>query len=307
MSKRLALSLLAAIFAVAPAFASGGGGGGGGGGGFGAGAPSDAAPAYDPVVEYRNGVRFMEAKDYAKAEAAFKRVISVSKQEANAHFLLGMAHIAQDEWKPASKALKTAVKYQPAMFEAHARLVLVSRKLADAKTEQTHLAALEAAKSDCAGTCPNARAIEAAFALLETPADAQQQSALPPAFRAASAQFGDGAYLEAVRLINLGQYDAAKQSLEQARLAFGPHPDVLTYLGFANRKQGNYTQAVNFYRAALTIAPNHVGANEYLGEYFVETGDMPAAEAQLRKLQKICRFGCAETAELQRWIDAARS
>ncbi|MEO1100798.1 MAG: tetratricopeptide repeat protein, partial [Pseudomonadota bacterium] len=91
--------------------------------------------------------------------------------------------------------------------------------------------------------------------------------------------------------------------LREARDAFGPHPDVLTYLGFANRKQGNHDVALAYYSAALDVAPGHLGAHEYLGEYFVEIGDMTAARSQLDTLNVLCPFGCAEHTELEQWIE----
>ena len=33
--------------------------------------------------------------------------------------------------------------------------------------------------------------------------------------------------------------------------AFGAHPDILTYLGFANRKLGRFDVAEDYYRQAL--------------------------------------------------------
>lgn len=81
----------------------------------------------------------------------------------------------------------------------------------------------------------------------------------------------------------------------------------MTYIGFANRKAGNYDQAIRFYSAALELQPEHVGANEYLGEYYVELGDMDAAYAQLAKLETVCQFGCAEADELRSWIETAEA
>ena len=56
---------------------------------------------------------------------------------------------------------------------------------------------------------------------------------------------------------------------------------------------------------AMTLAG--CGANEYLGEYYVETGQLAKADAQLVKLERICKFGCEEAEELRRWIGGAKS
>ncbi|MEM9575138.1 MAG: tetratricopeptide repeat protein, partial [Pseudomonadota bacterium] len=89
--------------------------------------------------------------------------------------------------------------------------------------------------------------------------------------------------------------------------SFGPHPDVLTYIGFANRKMKRFDVAENYYQRALTVAPNHLGAIEYYGELKVERGDLQGAKAHLARLEKLCQFGCYEAEELRRWIAQAQS
>ena len=99
-------------------------------------------------------------------------------------------------------------------------------------------------------------------------------------------------------------YREALKSLDQAREAFGPHPDILTYQGYTWRKKGVLDRAEGYYQQALAIAPQHRGATEYYGELKVERGDMAGAKLMLAKLDTICAFGCAEAEELRRWIDA---
>jgi len=57
--------------------------------------------------------------------------------------------------------------------------------------------------------------------------------------------------------------------------------------------------------AALAIDPDHKGANEYLGELYVETGRMELARKHLATLDKICTFGCEEYDDLKATIHAA--
>ena len=68
-------------------------------------------------------------------------------------------------------------------------------------------------------------------------------------------------------------------------LAASPDPvavtDVLTYTGYTYRKLHQYDKAEAYYRQALAIAPNHVGATEYYGELMVVRGDMAGAETKL--------------------------
>ena len=108
-------------------------------------------------------------------------------------------------------------------------------------------------------------------------------------------------------LINEHRYADAIISLQTAGMSFGAHPDILTYLGFANRKLGKYDVAEGYYKAALAIYPNHRGALEYYGELKVERGDLAGAKANLAKLDRVCTFGCSQADELRLWISLGRS
>ena len=173
----------------------------------------------------------------------------------------------------------------------------------EAQKERDALAALAA---KCKDTCGDAADIKAALAEVDAamagaPASGPSAMLTPgPLFGASQ---GDGAYLRAVSLINEHRYDDAISSLNGALLAFGPHPDVLTYMGFSYRKLGQFDQAETYYKRALAVAPDHRGATEYYGELKVERGDLPGAKRLLARLDKDCAFGCPEAEELRRWID----
>ncbi|UDL89349.1 tetratricopeptide repeat protein [Mesorhizobium sp. PAMC28654] len=79
--------------------------------------------------------------------------------------------------------------------------------------------------------------------------------------------------------------------------------DVYNLLGFTLRKTGDYKTALTYYNKALELKPDHKAAREYLGELYVETGDMPKANEQLASLQKLCPAGCEELEDLQKAID----
>jgi Flp pilus assembly protein TadD len=82
------------------------------------------------------------------------------------------------------------------------------------------------------------------------------------------------------------------------------HADVYNLLGFSLRKTGDYAQALTFYQKALDFDANHKGAHEYLGELYVETGQMPKAKEHLAILAKLCPQGCEEREDLAKAIAA---
>jgi tetratricopeptide (TPR) repeat protein len=83
------------------------------------------------------------------------------------------------------------------------------------------------------------------------------------------------------------------------------HADVYNLMGFSLRKTGDYKQAYTFYRKALDFDPEHKGALEYLGELYVETGEIDKAKQNVTLLQKLCPGGCEELADLERALARA--
>jgi tetratricopeptide (TPR) repeat protein len=87
-------------------------------------------------------------------------------------------------------------------------------------------------------------------------------------------------------------------------LATYQHADVYNLMGFSLRKTGDYKQAYTFYRKALDFDPNHKGALEYLGELYVETGQMDKAKENVARLRELCPSGCEELADLEKAVNA---
>jgi tetratricopeptide (TPR) repeat protein len=83
------------------------------------------------------------------------------------------------------------------------------------------------------------------------------------------------------------------------------HADVYNLMGFSLRKTGDYKQAYTFYRKALDFNPEHKGALEYLGELYVETGQVDKARENVVLLKKLCPGGCEELADLEHAIARA--
>lgn len=278
-------------------------------GGSGGSAPSMSAPDYDPAAEYRTGIEALQAQRYQDAKRAFDRVLKVAPGDANTNYLAGLAAAGLNDLKASRKYYERAVKADKDMIQVRRELGLTYARLGEKEKADAQLAALKAMQDKCAGACARAADIGTAIQALTAALGASPQARLEtrPSLLFASAAGGDRAYLDAVALINEGRYEAAIEALNAARATFGPHPDVLTYLGFANRKLGRYDSAETYYRAALAAVPDHRGATEYYGELMAERGDLEGAERMLAKLEGSCDFGCAEADELRRWIQAARS
>jgi tetratricopeptide (TPR) repeat protein len=80
------------------------------------------------------------------------------------------------------------------------------------------------------------------------------------------------------------------------------HADVYNLMGFSLRKIGDYPAALTFYKKALDFDADHKGAREYLGELYVDMGDLPKAREQLAVLTKLCPQGCEEREDLEKLL-----
>ncbi len=317
----IALTISAALTA-APAMAAGSGGAGG--------LPSSSRPSVDPAAAYQEGVEALKAQDYKKAEKKFGDVLSVAPANPEANYYMALAKIGNGKPKNSIRYLEKAIKARSNFVEAREKLALVSIDLGDAETARMQLAAIEGLKADCAaaGDCDDAFNARVAAAIarvneaLAPKADAETPAAEADDDAAASDEAaGDDAddqqsslffaprdegvaqYMAAVRLINEANYEDAIADLERAQVIVGPHPDILNYLGYSHRKLGLMERAQDYYAQALDIDPDHKGANEYLGELYLEIGDVAKAKKQLAKLDALCGFGCAEREDLARLID----
>lgn len=331
----LILTAAAAVLAAAPALAAPGGGGGGGGG-----LPATSGPKVDPAESFRDGVAALQANDYKKAEKKFGEVLSVAPKHPEANYYMALAKIGAGKSKNAVRYLQKAIKERGNFIEARERLALVKIDLGEPDAAREQLTAIEGLKAECAtaGDCePDFVArVDLAIERINAALGAATATEAPPAEGASAPSSeetmdeADGAaddastdepadddqvslffaprsdgvaqYAAAVRLINEARYDAAIADLYDAQAIVGPHPDILNYLGYAHRKLGKMEKAQDYYAQALAIDPGHKGANEYLGELYLEIGEIGKAKAQLARLEEICAFGCVEREDLARLI-----
>jgi tetratricopeptide (TPR) repeat protein len=291
----LAFGAALALASVPGALAFGGGGGMGSSGG--------SSTSLDPAKAYQDGVAAYNAHDYKSAIEHFKEALDVVPDDMAANYALGLSYIGDNDPKRARRALEKAVRNDKAPADAYLQLGLVYLQLDDKDKATAQQTAIAEKLKSCG--CSDKEKSDWQTASDKLTQALQGGSAKPTGWNFPGSGEGRKDYAEAVGLINHHRYEEALTVLARAEAAIGPHPDILNYEGFANRHLGRYDIAITKYKRALAINPDHIGANEYLGELYLEIGRVADAKAQLAKLDTLCPFGCVEREELAGMIGLA--
>lgn len=300
----LARLTLAAALALAPmtlAHANSGGGGSMG--------PSpSSSPRADPAQAYQAGVAALRAQDYPEAIRHLRTARRASPNDGAINYVLGLAYVGNGDTDDARQAFERSVRSASAPVDARVQLGRIYIELGERADAEAQQAALAEAIAACDAACGDARRAELqrahdqlAEALAQPPAAAD-----PASWNFPSDADGRAAYAQAFELINAERFADAMTALERAQVAVGPHPDVLNYMGFVSRKMDRFDAALRYYNAALALDPDHLGANEYLGELYIQLGQLDRARVQLARLDELCAYSCAEREDLARMIEAAR-
>lgn len=129
-----------------------------------------------------------------------------------------------------------------------------------------------------------------------------------PAFSAGtsdgSSDTTEASYAEAKAMVDAGNYAAALPALLRITQDDATNADAWNLLGFTHRMLGHVAESSAAYLVVLQINPDHLGALEYQGELFLQTGKPDLAKANLEKLKGLCGT-CEQSEDLEKAITAA--
>ncbi len=117
----------------------------------------------------------------------------------------------------------------------------------------------------------------------------------------------DAEYKMAQASIAQADYPTAMTHLQNVLASTPDNADALNLMGFSERKMGKLDQSLEYYNKALALKPNHLGANEYLGELYLDMKDVKKAEERLAVLEQACGGTCDEYKELKGKIEKFKS
>lgn len=116
----------------------------------------------------------------------------------------------------------------------------------------------------------------------------------------------DPALQKGQALIEKQDWRAAVDVLDNYTHAHPGSADGFNLLGYSYRHLKRYDDALAAYGKALALDPNHRGAHEYLGEAYIELGQLDRAREHLDALDRLCFFSCEEYRDLKKAYEAAR-
>jgi tetratricopeptide (TPR) repeat protein len=89
-----------------------------------------------------------------------------------------------------------------------------------------------------------------------------------------------------------GQYATALATLRSA--ANQTDPRIQTMIGFSLRKLGRVDEAMDQYLKVLALYPDRTNTRQYLGEAFLQIGELGRAKEQLAEIAKRCGVACED-------------
>jgi tetratricopeptide (TPR) repeat protein len=117
-----------------------------------------------------------------------------------------------------------------------------------------------------------------------------------------SSMFDDESIYQTGRdLAMRGRFDDAIVVLSNSRNKNDPR--VLNYLGYSHRNVGRIDVGLGYYQKALRIDPDYTLVREYMGEAFLQKGEVDRARNQLVEIENRCGKKCREYAMLAQRID----
>ena len=250
----------------------------------------DQANLTDP--QFTAGMKLVAARDYEQALPIFVAIVDRNPRNADAWKFIGFSDRMLGLTTEAGLAFDEALYIAPAQVDTHQYLGELYVEIGDLAKAREQLAAIE---SKCGANCPEYQGL--AFALASISLGDGTQSGRPV----------DVDYVAAVRSIQHKDFARGLGLLAQVIARDPDNADAWNYTGFANRMIGQFPEAFSAYRQALAIEPNHLGAHEYLGELYIQTGALDKAKAQLARLEKLCTADCRQYRELASAIATGKS
>ncbi|WP_176593462.1 tetratricopeptide repeat protein [Sphingobium sp. EM0848] len=119
----------------------------------------------------------LDAGDYDQAQRMADQLITTSAQDANTHYVAGLARVGSQDLKGGLKSFEEAVRLNPGMVVALQQRSVLAARLGRKDEARSTLALLDARAAECKDICTDTADLRAAIAAVSVALD---QDAPPP-------------------------------------------------------------------------------------------------------------------------------
>jgi tetratricopeptide (TPR) repeat protein len=214
---------------------------------------------------------------FAEAAAAYRKIVALRPDIAEAYNSLGNMLVSQGQLDEAAAQYERAVALQPSLFQTYNNLGNILReqgKPDQARARYEHALAL---RPDYAPAHVNlGNILREQGQLDQAMARYQQAIAFRPDLAEAYNNLGSV-------LMEQGQLDAAAAQFEHALARRPNHAEACFNLGNILREQHKLDHAAARYRQAIALRPDHAEAHNNLGSVLKDQGQLDQAVAEYQR------------------------
>lgn len=231
--------------------------------------------------ELESAVADFNEKNYAGVIARCRAALVQEPRSAQANHLCGRALMELDRYAEADLYLKAATEADPGLAEAHSDLALVMLKAGDYHAAERHCrqAVLIHPKS------PRFR-VHLAEILEAAGRDREALDELLVAQEYAPEQV-DVLQTLIIKMDQLGMYAEALRVAERSRAELGETFETWFFLGYSRYSSGDYHEAVDACRRAISFRTDVPGIYVTLGSALVALGQIDEAIASYKRALKV--------------------
>jgi tetratricopeptide (TPR) repeat protein len=209
----------------------------------------------------------------SEAVDAKQTAVTLSPQDAEAHYNLGNALKELGNLDEAEASLQQAIALKPDFAEAHSNLGVMLKKLGRLDEAEASCAQAIALKPDFAEAHSNlGNTLQELGKLDEAEASCAQAIALKPDYAEAHGNLG-------ITLNELGRLDEAEASYSKAIALKPDYAEAHINLGNTLQELGRLDEAEASYSQAIALEPDYAQAHYNLGIALKELGRLDKAEA----------------------------
>jgi tetratricopeptide (TPR) repeat protein len=123
--------------------------------------------AYDPTIEYNNGLTALQKNNFREAARCFDHALISDPKNIEYLHMQGVARAGSGDLRGAVKSYEKSLAIDPIQVDTRRDYAIALAKLGQSGKAQAQLAQLKLQAEACGSSCPNAAALSAALTAVQ--------------------------------------------------------------------------------------------------------------------------------------------